>query len=703
MQFKLNFFNLNLLLYIAILQLTLFLAVSLDLPLVRQVTGFIYFNFLPGLIIVKLLKLNERLETSELILFSLGISISLLMLLGLLTNGLAPSFGVDYPLSTLPLLIIFSSFIILGGIIASLRSDAPKLKISFSPSVLPITGLLFFSVAGAMTVNVYGSNILLLLMLVITALTFVIGLIGKNAPSNFYSTATFIIALSLLWHASLISNYIVGFNSDVARELYIFKNTLNKAYWDPVNPYFGNLQNGRIHAMLSVTILSTIYSTLLNLEATWIFKVIFPLIFSLVPLVLYRLYVGLFGEKKAFASVFLFMSYETFYTEMLGLSRQIIGELFFALLLFTILTKKLNGASQILCFILFSFGLVTSHYGLAEILSFLILFTFLPLFILRHERKGISLSMIILFFVLMFSWYVYTANQAVFQSILEYGEYVRDQLQDFLNPASRGTEVMRGLGLESPPTIWNMISRAFAYITEFLIVVGFLDLIFIKRKMLAKDYVALNIIAMALLSALIVVPGLANTMNMTRFYHVLLFILSPLCVNGAEFICHRTPKNKEEKCSCLLLLIVLIPYFLFQTSFVYEVVGSKSWSLPLSKHRMSSFELRTMFGYFNDANVYCAQWLSKSMDFKDVKVYADILSRSGELFCYGMLNKEDILVLSNVTQFDNKSTIYLNDLNVIDGRIIGSRYIWNTTDFSILNDASRIYTNGANEIYYKQQ
>lgn len=690
----------SLLLYIAISQVTLCIAILIDLPVVRQVIGFIYFNFFPGLIIIKLLKLDEKLETLDLILFSTGLSIALLMLLGLLTNGLAPLFGIYNPLSTLPLLIVFSIFIILGGIGACLKSSkSPKFEISFSPPILLLTGLLFFSVAGAMIVNVYGSNVFLLLMIIIIAIVFTVSLIAKNLPSGYYSTATFVIALSLLWHTSLISNYIVGFNSDVPRELYIFKNTLGRTYWEHVNPYFGNSQSGRIHAMLSVTILPTVYSTLLNLEATWVFKVIFPLIFSLVPLGLYKLYVSLFDEKRAFASVFFFMSYEVFYTEMLGLNRQIIGELFFVLLLFTILAKKLTGASKMLCFALFSFGLVTSHYGVAEIFLFLILFTFLPLFILKRESKRISFGMVILFFVLMFSWYLYIANQVVFDSILEYGEYVRDQLQDFLNPVSRGTEVMRGLGLESPPTIWNMISRVFAYITEFLIVVGFLDLVFMKRKMFVRDYIILNIIAMTLLSALIVVPGLANTMNMTRFYHILLFILSPMCVVGAEFICHRLSKNKEKLYASVVLITVLMLYFLFQTSFVYEIVGVKSWSLPLSKYRMQPLELYTQFGYSSEPCVFSAQWLARNINVKVAKIHADVSTRNNVLFSYGMVTKEEVFVLSNVTTVKNSEIVYFGRLNLIDGVILGTRYAWNISDLTFLQNINTIYSNGESGIY----
>jgi uncharacterized membrane protein len=648
--------------------------------------------------------LDEKLDSLETLLFSVGISLAFLTISGLSVNSFAYLFNINYPLSPIPLLIVFNIFIFLGGLLICLRdrggSGLLKINTNCLLSALPLIFVPILSIVGTMIVNVSGNNsVLIFMMIIIVIITIIIGT-TKHLPSKFYPLATFLITISLLYHNSLISNYIVGFGSDVGRELYIFQNTLNKMYWEPNNPYPMNLQNGRMHAMLSVTILPTIYSTLLGIDSTWVFKLLFPFIFSFVPLGLFQLYKNRISEKGAFFAVFLFMAYETFYTEMLGLNRQIIAELFFVLLLFIILDNKntLKGAPKTLCIVLFSFGLVTSHYGLAEVFLFFIFFTFIILFMLKHQSKVITISTVIIFFVLMFAWYIYTTNHAVFDSIMEYGEYVRNQLQDFFNPASRGTAVMRGLGLEAPPTIWNMISRAFAYLTELFIVVGFLDLIIKKRKTIDREYLILNIIAMILLGLLILVPGLANTMNMTRFYHILLFILSPLCIIGAEALCCFKFKNKERLPSFLLLLIVLIPYFLFQTSFVYEVVGSKSWSLPLSKYRMSPLELHYVIGCTNTPNVVSARWLTNYVDVNSVRIYADVSSRSNELFYYGLIDKEQIIVLNNITAIDFNSIIYLNKLNIIDNKIVGSKSLWNTTDFPFPNDLDIIYSNGISEI-----
>ncbi len=125
--------------------------------------------------------------------------------------------------------------------------------------------------------------------------------------------------------------------------------------------------------MLSITILPTVYSNMLGLDPTWVFKIIYPLIFALVPIGLYVLWQPYIGKKLGFIAAFVFMAQSTFFTEMLALNRQMIGELFFVLLLITLLNKKLIKVSKFIAFAIFSFGLIFSHYALAEIFLFLIL------------------------------------------------------------------------------------------------------------------------------------------------------------------------------------------------------------------------------------------------------------------------------------------------------------------------------------------
>jgi len=695
--------KLNFLVFLAFLQLIVYFTVFFDIPIARQVLGFCYFTFLPGFIILKLLKVN-KLNKVETILFSVGLSIAFLMIVGLSINEFFFMLGFPQPLSLVFLMTVLNSLILIGGVLAYLKGEV-KIRniepIGKSPLILFFLCLPVLSIIGAIWVKTYEINLILLFMITLIAFLLALGVILKrNFPSKLYPLVIFMIAISLLYHSSLTSDNLIHFGSDVPGEVFAFKIAEKNAHWSPVNPYPGDLSVGRTYSMLSVTILPIVYSSLLNLNVIWLFKLLNPILFALVPLGLYILWSKFISAKYAFVSAFFFMAYNVFYNEMLGLNKQMIGELFFVLLLLVIFNKKMRSFNKTSCFLIFGFALVVSHYALAEIFLFLISFVLVSLIIMKKSRRNITLVIVLCFSIIMFSWYLYTSNSAVFDAFLGFGEHVRSQLGEFFSPAARGETVLRGLGLEAPPTIWNMMSRIFAYITQLLIVVGFVGMI-TKRVGYHFEigYLLLSLFSVMFLAALILVPGLANTMNMTRFYHILLFFLAPLCVLGAKTIMNIVSRRKTEMIASLLLLTVLIPYFLFQVGFVYEVTGNDSWSVPLSKYRMPAYRLYGQLGYTTAYSISGAAWVSENVAVEYTQIYADAWGRVTELRAYGSVYVGYVETLSNTTRIAANGIVYLSSLNIIEETVVGSRYVWNPSELDFLSDLNTVYSNGGCEVY----
>jgi len=678
--------------------------VFLDIPIARQVIGFLYLTFIPGFVFLKILK-PDKFSVVEKVLFSVGLSVAFLIIAGLLVNELSLIFGFIQPLSLTPLMIVLNSLILVGVVFIYLTGEGVGVwnieSLKKSPLSLLFLGLPILSIVGAMYVNVYSNNSLLLFLIISIAMLFIVGVLSKRLlPSNLYPFAVFMIAIALLFHSSLISNYIVPFGSDVPGEYFLFKTTQNNAHWSSsLLPSMG-IGISTYNDMLSITILPTVYATTLNFNAPFVFKILYPLIFSFVPLGLYQIWQKYIDKKYAFMAAFLFMAQMTFYTEMLGLNRQMIAELFFVLLLLIIINKKITPIKKNIFFMVFSFALVTSHYALATIFLFFISFALILLTVLRRPSKKITITMVVFFFVIMFTWYIYTAGSASFKTLLDNANYVNSQLGDFFNPESRGQTVMTGLGLTESPSIWNTVSRMFAYFVQAFIVLGFLGLVTkLKKVKIEKEYFVFTIIATAFLAMLIIVPGLANTLNMTRLYHILLFFLAPLCIIGASLIVKLFSKREKKLAVYALLLFVLVPYFLFQTNFVYEVTGSDSWSIPLSGYRMNAVRLYGHSGYTDAYSVYGAQWLSKNVDVKNSQVYADERTAANVLTIHAMIlrGKES---LSNVTIVADNGVVYLSTLNVVYGVIPFGDLSWNTSDLSfIFDDLNLVYTNGGSEIY----
>lgn len=690
------------------LQLITFLATIFNIQIFRQFFGFIYLTFIPGYILIKLLKL-QNLNRLGKVLYSLGLSISFLMITGLIINEISRSFGVFNPLSLFILLPILTTLIFIMSFFVYLRDDEKEI-LSNEPNLSIKHILLFlllpiFSIIGVISVNLSGNNLLLLMMFIIISVLCIICILYKSLiPSNLYSLVILIIAISLLFSNSLVSNQLSSFNSDNMHELLVFKNTLNNSYWSSANIYSYDIQNAKPHSMLSVTILPTIYSNFLNIEPEWIFKIIYPFIFSFVPVGLFLLWKKNIGIKYAFISSFIFMAFGTFYYEMIALNRQIIAEVFLTLLLLTIFNQGLNKRNIIACFTIFTFGLVTSHYGTAIIFFFFILSIYIYFLIIQKPCKQINSFIILYFLITMLAWYIYTSNSSVLDAMIMMINYVLGQLGNFADPASRGQIVLRGLGLEMAPSIWNAISRVFAYTTELLIGVGFIGLITKKVKIqFDREYFILIATAIAFLAGLIIVPGLAQTMNMTRYYHILLFFLAPLCILGAETISNYISPKREQLYTSFLIIIILIPYFLFQSGFVYEITGSDNFSLPLSKHRSSEIELYSKFGFTPIMDVYGARWLSNNTVTQRTEIYADVYA-SSTLLGYGspILNKMN--ALNNVTTISINGVIFLNKLNGKYNKILGEKSLgkndeWNTTTILPLNNMNKVYSNGGSMIY----
>lgn len=693
---------------ILLLQLTFYTTIIFDIPVARQVIGFIYFTFIPGLVIIKLLKFDQ-LDSLETILYSAGLSIAFLMIIGLIVNDFGFLFGLSQPLSLNSLLISLTGVTLILGIVAYARSTATKPQNSESPTKFSPIGLLFIllpllSIIGAMWVNIYSDNLILLFTIIAIALVFIICVFFKKLiPPKSYPFVIFMIALALLYHSSIISSHIVAFGSDVNIENFAYKTTADNAHWHLPPNLAESTSFGRVYSMLCVTILPTIYTSMLNIDSVLMFKLIYPFLFAFVPVALYQLWQMYMSKRYAFIAAFLFMSQATFYTEMFGLNRQMMAELFFVLLLLVVLTKKISFPNKIALFLIFSFALVVSHYAVAEIFLFFVIFAFVVLVILKRPNKQITFGMITIFAILMFTWYIYTTDASVFDSFLEFGDYVYRQLGDFFNFSAREETILRGLGLEAAPTIWNWLSRAFAYLTELLIVIGFFGILLKRTKVrFALEYSIFGLAAMGLLGALIVIPGLANTLNMTRFYHILLFFLAPFCVLGVETIINLIYKQKKKILILLLSTVVIVPYFLFQTGFVYETVKADSWSVPLSMYRMSSYRLRSAIGYIGEQDVQGAQWLSKYVNYQNTHLYSDLPSLHCVLTSYSGVFPGYISVLSNTTYIVANGIVYLGWLNVVENLFIGPNFDWNTTEFSAkFGEMNKIYSNGACDIYKK--
>lgn len=620
----------NNLVIILFMQVALLCAVNFGIPIIRQALGLIYLTFVPGFAILCLIKAD--LDLTDKCLFAVGLSIAYIMFVGLLLNLACPLFGFTQTLTSPLFMVIINATVAVLVFLGKRDYDHSEFFVHKSKVFvffcITLCAIFIASIAGTLSASSTAENSLILL-LTILAVAFLIGLLASlkiNFSSNLYPLILLIIAVTLLFHVSLFSGFIHG--GDIFGEYAVFKLTERASQWNP-------LFSDKLYAMLSITILPTIYSNVLGIDGAWFFKLICPLIFAFVPIGLYKLFKFRVNKEIAFFSVFFFMSNSVFFTELVVLARQMIGELFYVLLFLTIFNKKIKDSSKLFLFVVFSFGLIVSHYAMSYIFLAFIIALWLFSFV-RRRRCAVTLSMIILFSVIAFTWYIYTSSAVTFNELLKAIDHIRENfVSDFLNPQSRGSQVLQGTGLiEIVGTFWHSVGRYIYYATELFILVGVIGMISRKRSQTFDDeYNVMVFLNLLLVLACIIVPNFATTFNMTRFYHVALFFLSPFCVLGGIdllTLLSRRKVNSKHLCT-LLVLVVLIPFFLFQTGFVYEIAGEESWSLPLSSYRFDDAKLIRM-GVLKESEVFSACWLSAYQGVDNL-VYADYSSWT--LLTYG--------------------------------------------------------------------
>ena len=705
--------------------------IGVHVPLLLQAIGFICLTFLPGMIILRTLRLHN-LSTIETLLYSVGLSIAFLMFIGLFINWLYPLIGISKPLSSLPLIATISIAMLIMCALSYKRDrrfsspTAIDIKGVLSPPVLFLLLLPLLGILGALLVNFYNSNILLLVLSPMIAITVAFIAFDRFIPRKFYPLAVLSIAIALIYQLPLITPYLIG--HDIMQEYHIYKLVETNSYWDPIRifaPY---------NAVLSDTVLPTVYSSLLSIDGVWIFKVIYLFIYSLVPLGLYHAYRRPIGAKVAFLSAFFFMSFHFFFMTIPWSMRQAMGVFFVILLIMLVLDKKMSPVSRATLMIIFGGSLIMSHHGVSYMWLFLIGTAWLLLFFTKGlERVSLTGTSVALFLVMTFAWYLYISQSIAFTQIVNFGQSIYQATTDFFFAAEfRNPTVLKVAGLQAAPSLGYNISYWFYRVTQLLIVVGFLKLLFKRKEMrFEPEYRWFSVACMVLLGFLVVLPWFSKPFAPGRVYHLALLILSPLCILGGEALFMGASRLfrsvfLSKYTLKILVLVVLLPYFLFQTGFIFEVTGDIPYAVALSMQRMEEGDEHSKARLYNQyvfgQDIASAKWLSENRD-KTALVYSDTAHSTHLLIAYGGMQYAPGIYgygeLSELRDFNQatpkageEAYIYLGYLNVTKDLMMKLEFLTTEGHFYTITSASTdeisehfearslVYSNGGSEIYF---
>ena len=458
---------------------------NITIPIISPLIVFFYLTFIPGYLILRILRIHELGSVTSL-LYAVGLSILSLMLVGFSANTLLPIIGISNPISFIPLAVIVNVYVIVLAILSYFR-DKDFSSTSFidtedilSPIFLILCLIPFIAIFGSFAMNLSHNNIITMILLALIGIIFVLVVFDK-IPKKLNLFTIWIISISLIYMSSLISSYVWGW--DVQNEYYLANLVLTYSHWNYMLPDAYN-------SMLSIVMLGPVYSILTHIDLDYVLKIIIPFIFSLLPLGLYRIFkIQTKDSKISFLAVFLFISFNTFYIELLSITREMTAELFLIVILLLFFERKFK-PNLILLMILFSMGLVFSHYSTSYffiaalvvvtlILGFFNLTNFngsMEKIDIKKDKKILYILPLVTIFTAFFSylWYSTTSQGLAINSIIDVTIYIFQDFRDALNLT------IQSIGLVPSPVIYIIIAG---------LIIIFLLIIFYLAKMALKRFV----------------------------------------------------------------------------------------------------------------------------------------------------------------------------------------------------------------------
>lgn len=474
---------------------------------------------------------------------------------------------------------------------------------------------------------------------------FIIGavLFSSKIPTKYYPMLIFSITLSLMYQATMVGVHVIG--SDSHQEFYV-SNQVGLFNWHPTGDY--GTQSSSSFVVGSFV---PIFSWITHIPIAYVYKAVLPIFFAFTPVILYFVFAKQFDKKIAFLSALFFMAVPVATLEIAQIGKSMVAETFFALMLwamFSNLSDKKKFITVFSCALLaclahYTVGFVAVCF-LLSISSVRLVTNWNKYWIFSRPVVPVSILIAaVLVSILSLGYYSKAADGVVFDVVKNVGPQYADITTDTVShvlesDANKKIKVGEGPSQnknmdinntddsskfgyldEQAPLVKTAIGmdffdasnlgkifRLLQYLTQFLIILGALYLIKNWNKLKCSTEYLIGVgVAFVLLLFCIFVPHFSSIINITRFYHLALFFLSPMFVIGGLWIL----RNMK------VIAIVFICYFIFTSGFMFEATKSNAiddieipYSIGLSAERTG------VTSTYMSSDVDAAKWLIDKSD-----------------------------------------------------------------------------------------
>lgn len=679
------------------------------LHLLREIIGFFYLTFIPGMIILQLINL-KKIDFTRFILFSMGLSIFFAMSSVYLLNEVLLFLNDATPLTTFSILAFFSILIPFLLVASQKLNRYTIFELSINYRFFEKTGfkLIFFtllllpilSIFGTYLLNFHDTNLILLILL-ITIVFHIILFSFLEFPSFYYPFSIFIISISILLMGALRSNHLLGI--DIHNEFYVFQSIFNSSKWALLN-------YSTFDACLSISILPTIYAKIMGMNPEFLFKILYSLFFAFSPLIVYNISKDYLGKSYAFYAAMFFISQSTFFFSYLN-CRTSIGLLFFGFSILAILSTDLPIMKKKFLFICFILGCVLSHYATTYLFMWLLLSAFIILEIASklfkiELKEKFTLEILFLLFSLIVVWYSQLTGAPFYSSINILKTTILNLQGLFDSDTSKGVPALMGSGI-TEKGIPHKLEFLLTWSIFGLIALGILNMLYRYKyvsfpeitskkvifliKKFETNYLALALGCIIILFSFAILPFLSGSYGIDRTYAFTSIILTPICVIGAITFSDLLKRIKININPHFIILILLIPYFLLVSGFMYNMFGYDR-SVLLNSHG-EYYDSQ----YLHDDEVIAIKWMEKNGNTTQVAA-SDYISAL-RLTSMGNFHPDFIDKYSINNNITPVNLLYLRYYNVVNKKIIVNNTEWNVDTFeNLINVKNKVYDNGGSRV-----
>ncbi|WP_370352666.1 hypothetical protein [Catenulispora sp. EB89] len=306
----------------------------------------------------------SRLDSALLVAFGFALVTDFAVLL--LVNFGAPLVGYYRPLATVPLAAGFALVnLLIGALSPQCAVDWHRIR-RLRPEGLRVIGgygvlCVVLAVAGATRLNNgLGPQVSMLAYTAIAGLLALMLIRHNRYAVEVLELGVFLGAAALLLLTSLRGWLITG--HDIQVEYEVYRLNLGGGHW--VISQYATAYN----ACLSITLLPVALTKLTAFSAAGVWKIVFPLMFAVAPVALFRSVNNLASRQVALLSSALFLTFPTFFTDMAYMARQEIAFVILGAAVVVMTDQVAEARLRRYALVPLLTGIVLAHYSTAYVL-----------------------------------------------------------------------------------------------------------------------------------------------------------------------------------------------------------------------------------------------------------------------------------------------------------------------------------------------